>query len=62
MPNVPPHFLDFKHPAGELHITKVDNSTGSATMVACPGSENDVSVDCYGRLRTSCRDGFLRSS
>ena len=46
VPNVPPHFLDFEHPAGELHITKVNNSTGSATMVACPGSENDVSSFC----------------
>ena len=44
VPNVPPHFLDFEHPGGELHITAVDNSTGQATMVNCPGSENQVSV------------------
>nr|VWO96219.1 Acetylornithine/succinyldiaminopimelate aminotransferase (ACOAT) (DapATase) (Succinyldiaminopimelate transferase) (EC (EC [Ganoderma boninense] len=40
VPTVPPHFLDFEHPEGELHITQVNNSTGAATMVACPGSEN----------------------
>lgn len=41
VPDVPPHALAFEHPEGELHITKVDGSTGAATMVACPGSEND---------------------
>ena len=54
VPNVPPHILDFEHPEGELHITNVDDSTGDATMVACPGSENTVS----GSFCTVCRDGF----
>ncbi len=44
---MPPHFLDFEHPAGEVHITKVNNSTGVAALVACPGSENDVSGLSY---------------
>ena len=58
VPNVPPHILDFEHPEGELHITNVDGSTGDATMVACPGSENTVS----GSFCPVCRDafGFLR--
>lgn len=43
VPNVPPHVLDFQHPAGELHITSVDATSGAATMVDCPGSENQVS-------------------
>ncbi|KAM5540298.1 hypothetical protein V8D89_006117 [Ganoderma adspersum] len=53
VPNVPPHFLDFEHPAGELHITKVNNSTGSATMVACPGSENEKCAAGNSALDTS---------
>ena len=43
VPNVPPHFLDFQHPSGELHIQSVDDASGQATMVACPGQENQVS-------------------
>ncbi|KAI8993878.1 alpha/beta-hydrolase [Trametes punicea] len=40
VPTVPPHTLNFEHPQGEIHITAVNNSTGNATMVACPGQEN----------------------
>ncbi|CDO69232.1 hypothetical protein BN946_scf185042.g134 [Trametes cinnabarina] len=40
VPAVPPHALDFQHPQGEIHITAVDKNTGNATMVACPGQEN----------------------
>ena len=44
VPNVPPHFLDFQHPPGELHIDSVDDSTGDAQIVTCPGQENEVSA------------------
>ncbi|KAI0334990.1 alpha/beta-hydrolase [Cubamyces sp. BRFM 1775] len=40
VPTVPPHALSFEQPQGEIHITAVDDSTGDATMVACPGQEN----------------------
>ncbi|PIL29756.1 hypothetical protein GSI_08195 [Ganoderma sinense ZZ0214-1] len=53
VPNVPPHFLDFEHPAGELHINTVNNSTGAAAMVACPGSENDNCAAGNSALDTS---------
>ncbi|EJF65550.1 alpha/beta-hydrolase [Dichomitus squalens LYAD-421 SS1] len=53
VPNVPPHFLDFEHPGGELHITAVDNSTGQATMVNCPGSENQECAAGNSLLDTS---------
>ena len=42
MPDVPPRLLSFQHPEGELHIASVDSSGNNATMVACPGQENDV--------------------
>lgn len=42
MPTVPPQFLSFVHPAGEAHITTVSASTGNATMVQCPGQENEA--------------------
>ena len=44
VPNVPPHALSFQHPSGELHIKTVSDSTGNATMLDCPGQENDVSA------------------
>ncbi|KAI0630116.1 alpha/beta-hydrolase [Trametes polyzona] len=40
VPNVPPHSLEFEHPSGEVHITAVDSKSGDATMVDCPGQEN----------------------
>ncbi|KAI0762112.1 alpha/beta-hydrolase [Trametes elegans] len=40
VPNVPPHEFDFEHPQGEIHITSVDDKTGNATMLGCPGQEN----------------------
>ncbi|GJE84676.1 lipase family protein [Phanerochaete sordida] len=40
VPDVPPRFLSFQHPAGELHITAVDAAGATATMVECPGQEN----------------------
>ena len=44
VPNVPPHALEFQHPAGELHIKSVDAATTNATMLDCPGQENDVRI------------------
>lgn len=45
VPTVPPQFLSFVHPAGEAHITTVSASTGNATMVQCPGQENEHCSD-----------------
>ena len=44
MPNVPPQALQYQHPSGERHIKSVDATTGNATMVDCPGQENEVRV------------------
>ncbi|OSD07114.1 alpha/beta-hydrolase [Trametes coccinea BRFM310] len=52
VPTVPPHALEFEHPQGEIHITSVDAKTGNATMVACPGQENQLS-----QLK-NCSPGF----
>lgn len=41
VPDVPPRFLSYQHPQGEVHITSV-SSSGAATLVACPGQENKV--------------------
>ena len=41
VPNVPPRFLSFQHPQGEIHITTV-GTNGDATMESCPGQENEV--------------------
>jgi hypothetical protein len=38
VPTVPPRFLGFQHPSGEVHI----NTNG--LVVSCPGQENEV---CY---------------
>ncbi|KAI0746036.1 alpha/beta-hydrolase [Earliella scabrosa] len=53
VPNVPPHFLDFQHPSGELHIQSVDDASGQATMVACPGQENQNCAAGNSLLDTS---------
>ncbi|KAI0705109.1 alpha/beta-hydrolase [Cerioporus squamosus] len=53
VPNVPPHFLDFQHPPGELHIESVDDKTGDAQIVACPGQENDNCAAGNSLLDTS---------
>ena len=41
VPQLPPHVLSYQHPEGEVHVESV-NSAGVATMVACPGQENEV--------------------
>lgn len=41
VPTVPPQSLSFEHPQGEIHVTSVDSS-GNATLEACPGQENSV--------------------
>lgn len=56
VPLVPPEFIGYVHPSGEVHIVSTDAASGNATeTVACPGRENgncsdgnnllDVSVD-----------------
>ncbi|KAI0339625.1 alpha/beta-hydrolase [Trametopsis cervina] len=56
VPDVPPHFLAFQHPGGEIHITAVDNSTGLATLEACPGQENQNCAAGNSLLDTSIPD------
>lgn len=41
VPIVPPRFLDFQHPSGEVHINAVDADGEATDIVACPGQEND---------------------
>ncbi|OBZ74011.1 putative feruloyl esterase A [Grifola frondosa] len=53
VPNVPPQFLSFQHPQGEAHITAVDSSSGDATMVDCPGQENQKCSDGNSLVDTS---------
>ncbi|TFK89080.1 alpha/beta-hydrolase [Polyporus arcularius HHB13444] len=53
VPNVPPQFLDFQHPPGELHVEAVDDKTGDAQVVACPGQENDNCAAGNSLLDTS---------
>ncbi|KAF8576843.1 alpha/beta-hydrolase [Ramaria rubella] len=51
---VPPRFLDYQHPSGEVHI-QADNSS-----VNCPGQENQDSecIDGQSILNTSVDDHF----
>jgi len=41
VPTVPPLFLDYVHPAGEIHINAVDANGDATDIVACPGQENE---------------------
>lgn len=41
VPSVPPRFLDYVHPSGEIHIKSVDTSGDATDIVACPGQENE---------------------
>lgn len=56
VPIVPPRFLSFQHPQGELHITSVDSKTGDATMEACPGQENENCSEGNSLLSASVQD------
>ncbi|KZT25361.1 alpha/beta-hydrolase [Neolentinus lepideus HHB14362 ss-1] len=44
VPTVPPEFLGYQHPQGEVHIVSA-NATGATQTVACPGTENDNCSD-----------------
>ena len=42
VPNLPPRFLDFTHPTGEVHIVAADAATGAPkNIVSCPGRDNE---------------------
>ncbi|KAI0941021.1 hypothetical protein AcV7_003241 [Taiwanofungus camphoratus] len=56
VPRVPPQFLSYQHPSGEAHITAVDSSTGDATMVQCPGQENEHCSDGNSLLDSSVQN------
>ncbi|KAJ7575605.1 alpha/beta-hydrolase [Mycena floridula] len=53
VPTVPPRFLEFQHPAGEIHIDTVDGSGNATSIVACPGQENDDCSDGNSLLHVS---------
>ncbi|CAL1713892.1 unnamed protein product [Somion occarium] len=42
VPIVPPRFLSYQHASGEVHITAVDDKSGEATILECPGQENEL--------------------
>ena len=48
VPRVPLRRFGFRHPSGELHITKVRGNT--ATMISCPGQENPVSTHFHFQM------------
>jgi len=50
VPTVPPQFLDFQHPSGEVHIN-TDNS-----VISCPGQENENCSDDDNILDVSIPD------
>ncbi|KAF9468230.1 alpha/beta-hydrolase [Collybia nuda] len=41
VPTVPPRFLGYQHPAGEVHIKAVDADGEATDIVACGGQENE---------------------
>lgn len=42
VPTVPPRFLGFQHPQGEVHIQAVDANGNATDVVSCAGQENEV--------------------
>lgn len=41
VPTLPPRFLEYQHPAGEVHIRAVDADGEPTDIVACGGQENE---------------------
>ncbi|KAJ7577432.1 alpha/beta-hydrolase [Mycena floridula] len=41
VPILPPRFLAYQHPAGEIHINSVDSTGAATSIVSCPGQENE---------------------
>ncbi|KAH8091742.1 alpha/beta-hydrolase [Cristinia sonorae] len=56
VPIVPPRALDYEQVSGEVHIAAVDDSTGAANIVSCPGQENDNCSQGNSLLRVSISD------
>lgn len=57
VPLVPPQFLGYVHPSGEVHIVSTDDASGNATQtVACPGRENENCQDGNSLLKSSVSD------
>jgi len=55
VPTIPPQFLSYQHPSGEVHITSVD-SNGAASLIACPGQENQECSDADSIFDVSIQD------
>ncbi|KAI0701470.1 alpha/beta-hydrolase [Cytidiella melzeri] len=55
VPVVPPRFLAYQHPQGEVHITQV-SSAGDGTLEACPGQENDQCSEGNDLIDSSVSD------
>ncbi|KAH8091740.1 alpha/beta-hydrolase [Cristinia sonorae] len=56
VPIVPPRALDYEQVSGEVHITSIDRATGAATVVSCPGQENENCSQGNSLLRVSIPD------
>ncbi|KAG6829474.1 hypothetical protein H0H87_011346, partial [Tephrocybe sp. NHM501043] len=41
VPNLPPQFLKYQHPGGEVHIRAVDANGEATDVVSCTGQENE---------------------
>ncbi|KAI0262336.1 alpha/beta-hydrolase [Gloeopeniophorella convolvens] len=54
VPVVPPRFVGYQHPSGEVHIPP--GPTGEANTVECPGQENQHCQDGNSLLDTSIDD------
>ncbi|EIM80306.1 alpha/beta-hydrolase [Stereum hirsutum FP-91666 SS1] len=57
VPLVPPQFLGYVHPSGEVHIVATDDASGNATQtISCPGRENENCSDGNSLLASSVSD------
>ncbi|KAL0953219.1 hypothetical protein HGRIS_004472 [Hohenbuehelia grisea] len=53
VPTVPPRFIGFQHPQGEVHIKAVDAKGAATDVVVCAGQENENCSEGNSVLKTS---------
>ncbi|KIK09190.1 hypothetical protein K443DRAFT_127634 [Laccaria amethystina LaAM-08-1] len=53
IPIVPPPFLNYQHPSGEIHIDAHNNS------VSCPGADNTADSECSNQVVRSVARGDI---
>jgi hypothetical protein len=56
VPTVPPTFLDFVHPQGEIHIQAVDPAGQATAIVSCIGQDNENCATGNNILEASIPD------